>query len=169
MLESVSAEYGFHATTVYRFGRWVEVRLSSPVTAPIRGALLLIYNLLAWIVRKAYDIDLSNRADIGPGLYIGYFGGIKVEERCTIGSNCHIHQHTKILVDKDTGRPSHVGSKVWIGAHAVIEGCTIGDGATIAAGAYVRKNIGCNNIAVGNPARVVLKNYNNQEILGTIY
>lgn len=159
--------HGLHATAVYRFGRWVEVRVNSPVALPIKGTLLLIYNLAAWMVRKAYDIDISNKADIGPGLYIGHFGGIRVE-RCMIGANCSISQHTKILADKDTGKPSHVGSKVWIGANTVIEGCTIGDSATIAAGAHVRKNIARNNLVVGNPARVVSKNYDNREILGTI-
>ena len=160
--------YGLHAIAIYRFGRWIDVKISGSVAAPLKGALLLIYHLLAWMVRKAYDIRISKKTDIGPGLYIGHFGGIEVEEGCTIGSNCSISQHTKILVDKKTGTTSHVGSKVWIGAYAVIEGCTIDDGATIAAGACVRKNIDCCNLAVGNPARVVSKNYDNQEILGTI-
>ena len=160
--------YGLHAIAVYRFGRWIDVELGGSIAAPLKGVLLLIYHLLAWMVRKAYDIHISKKTAIGPGLYIGHFGGIEVEERCTIGSNCSISQLTKILVDKETDSPSHVGSRVWIGALAVIEGCTIDDGATIAAGACVRKNIDCCNLAVGNPARVVSKNYDNQEILGTI-
>jgi serine O-acetyltransferase len=160
--------YGLHAIAVYRFGRWIDAKIKSPVAAPLKGALLLIYHLFAWMVRKAYDIHISKKTEIGPGLYIGHFGGIEVEGGCTIGSNCSISQHTKILVDKNSGKPSQVGSKVWIGAYAVIEGCDIGDGATIAAGACVGKNIDCCNLAAGNPARVVSKNYNNQEILGTI-
>lgn len=167
ILNKILFSYGLHAVAVYRYGRWVETRINGPVVALIKGVLLLIYKLLAWVIRKAYDIHICNKADIGPGLYIGHFGGVEVE-RCTIGSNCSIHQHTKIFPSKDTGKTPHVGSKIWIGAHAVIEGCAIGDGATIAAGACIRKDIEPMSLVVGNPARVVSKNYKNQKLLGII-
>jgi serine O-acetyltransferase len=167
ILNKMLFTYGLHAIAVYRFGRWADTRINGLALAPIKGGMLLVYCLLAWVVRKAYGIDLSNKADIGPGLYIGHFGGIEVKH-CTIGSNCSIHQHTKILPGKGTGRPPHVGSKVWIGAHAIIEGCTIGDNVTIAAGARVRKDVEKGNLVVGNPARVVAINYENQKMLGTI-
>lgn len=168
ILRSAVFAYGLHAIAVYRFGRWIEVRLSGPFKILIKGPLMLIYQMLACMVRKAYGISISKKADIGPGLYIGHFGGIKIERCTVIGANCSIQQHTKILSGKNTGRPSYVGSQVWVGAYAVIEGCTIGDGATIAAAARVEKNIDCCTLAMGNPARVVIKPYNNIEILGAI-
>ena len=52
--------------------------------------------------------------------------------------------------------PIHIGRDVWIGANAVIlPGITIGDGAVIAAGAVVTKDVPENTVAGGVPARVI--------------
>lgn len=51
-----------------------------------------------------------------------------------------------------------IGNHVWIGYQALIlPGLTIGEGAVIAAGAVVTKNIEPFNIVAGNPARVIGK------------
>jgi len=52
--------------------------------------------------------------------------------------------------------PVHIGRDVWIGANAVIlPGVTIGDGAVIAAGAVVTKDVPENTVAGGVPAKVI--------------
>lgn len=52
--------------------------------------------------------------------------------------------------------PVHIGSRVWIGAGAVIlPGVTIGDGTVIGAGSVVTKDIPAGVVAVGNPCRVL--------------
>lgn len=52
--------------------------------------------------------------------------------------------------------PVHIGSRVWIGAGAVIlPGVTIGDNSVIGAGSVVTKDIPANVVAVGNPCRVL--------------
>ena len=54
--------------------------------------------------------------------------------------------------------PIIIGNNVWIGANAMIlKGVHIGDGAVIAAGSVVTKDIPADSVAVGNPARVVKK------------
>jgi len=54
-------------------------------------------------------------------------------------------------------KPLFVGNDVWIGANALIlpHVRTIGDGAVIAAGAVVNKDVPPYAVVVGNPARVV--------------
>ena len=52
--------------------------------------------------------------------------------------------------------PIHIGKHVWIGSNAtVLPGVTIGDGAIVAAGAVVTKDVPKNTIVSGVPARVM--------------
>ena len=52
--------------------------------------------------------------------------------------------------------PIEIGAGVWIGARAVIlPGVKVGDGAVIAAGAVVTKDVAANTLVVGVPARVL--------------
>jgi maltose O-acetyltransferase len=53
-------------------------------------------------------------------------------------------------------RPVEIGDDVWIGARAVLlPGVKVGDGAVIAAGAIVTKEVAPYTIVGGNPARVI--------------
>ncbi|MGX7668097.1 acyltransferase [Flavobacterium pedocola] len=55
--------------------------------------------------------------------------------------------------------PIVIGNHVWIGLRAVIlKGVTIGDGAVIAAGAVVTRDVPANSIVAGVPARVIKEN-----------
>ena len=52
--------------------------------------------------------------------------------------------------------PVHIGSRVWIGAGAIIlPGVTIGDNTVIGAGSVVTKDIPSGVVAVGNPCHVL--------------
>ena len=52
--------------------------------------------------------------------------------------------------------PVTICTKAWIGARAIIcKGVTIGEGAIVATGAVVTKNVSPYTIVAGNPARVV--------------
>ena len=52
--------------------------------------------------------------------------------------------------------PIRIGENVWIGAHATVcPGVTIGDGAIVAAGAVVTRDVPANTVVGGVPARVI--------------
>ncbi len=52
--------------------------------------------------------------------------------------------------------PVRIGNDVWIGAAAlVLDGVTIGDGAVVAAGAVVTRDVPPYAIVAGNPARII--------------
>ena len=58
-----------------------------------------------------------------------------------------------------------VGNDVWIGAEAMImPGLTIGDGAVIAARAFVTKDVEPYTIVGGNPATIIKKRFSDEEI-----
>ena len=158
-LKVIISTYGFHATSVYRFGKWIEG--NSLLIAII---LSFVYYPLAFCVRLLYGINISRRASIGKGLYIAHFGGIFIGN-CEIGSFCSIHQQVKI--ESNTQGSPIIGNQVWIGAHTQILGsATIGCGATLGAGAVVTSNIGKQCLALGNPTRVINKDYDNREMHG---
>lgn len=52
--------------------------------------------------------------------------------------------------------PVTIGSRVWIGFNAIIlKGVTIGEGAVVAAGAVVTKDVAPYTVVAGNPARLI--------------
>ena len=56
-----------------------------------------------------------------------------------------------------TSKPIKIGRGCFIGARAIIlKGVTIGDGAVVAAGALVTRNVPSEHLAIGNPAEVKL-------------
>ena len=64
---------GVHAVVVFRFGKWA---LENGGLA--RVVLDPLYHALNLLVQIAWGIEISRRASVGPGLYIGHFGTIIV-------------------------------------------------------------------------------------------
>jgi serine O-acetyltransferase len=150
--------YGFHALPVYRFGKWSESQI-----VPLRYPLLVIYYLVEIPIRASYGIHIKRTAIIGPGLYIGHFGGILLGD-CMIGSNTAISP--RVTIEKDYKGTPIIGKSVWIGPHAKIVGPVhIGDGATVGAGTMVANDISPRCLVMGDPARVVSADYDNSLIL----
>lgn len=157
-------DHGLQALAGYRLGRhMMDLRQQG------RGYLLRCigwpcYYILSIYARIALDIRLDLTADIGPGFYIGHFGNIKIE-KCRIGEHCSIAQSTHLRAD-ETGQGPIVGNRVWIGAHAQVVGPRrIEDGATVSAGSVLLRDLPSRALCLGNPARVIISDYDNSEIL----
>jgi serine O-acetyltransferase len=164
VLGAVWREVGLKAVFVYRFGRLLESGRRFVVVWPLLPCGWLLYALAVLLVRKCYGICLSLTADIGAGFWIGHFGGIEVVN-CRLGERCSVGQQTKVGRAAEPDGPQ-IGNGVWIGAHARIFGpIHIGDGATIAPGARVTKDVPSRALVVGDPARVVFREYDNSGIL----
>jgi len=81
--------YGLQALFAYRLGRWLLRARRTYYWWPLLPLGWCVYYLLARYVRLAFDIRLELSADIGPGLYIGHFGGLHLHG-CSIGANCSV-------------------------------------------------------------------------------
>lgn len=111
---------------------------------------------------------------MGEKLYIGFGVYIDVDgtERLLIGDNCVIAAQTLILMHRRNIRlyttemlqqdlpyiqlTTRIGNNVSIGMRSIImPGITIGEGAVIAAGSVVTKDVPPFAIVAGNPAKVI--------------
>ena len=156
--------HGLQALLGYRLGRHLLNLQKQQRGYATRVLAWPLYYLIRGYVSAALAIRLNLSADIGPGLYIGHFGNILIEH-CTLGAHCSVAQSTHLKADEHGEGPT-IGNRVWIGAHAVIAGnFQIGNGATISAGARVKRDIPGGALCMGNPARVVMMDYDNSEIL----
>ncbi|TKB07424.1 hypothetical protein [Desulforhopalus sp. IMCC35007] len=152
--------YGFHTSSVYRYGRFIDQRLKYGRLSFLYPLANIFYSIGKLLTEKMYGIAINRNAVIAEGFYIGHFGGIELGS-CQIGKNCNVHQQVKV------GDGCVLGDYVWVGAHAVLEdGLKVADHATIMVGARVSSPVGKHCLASGNPARIINKNYDNSRLLG---
>lgn len=95
-------------------------------------------------------------------------GGIYIGDGALIGHNVVLAtlNHAKSPNDRGTMIPApiHIGKHVWIGSNStILPGVTIGDGAIVAAGAVVSKDVPENAIVGGVPA-TILRYLNEEEL-----
>ena len=141
------------AIAVFRFGQYVY----HDANRFARFFLKPLYEFSAKMVGLAVGIHLFPDATIGPGFYIGHYGGIWISPLATLGANCNVGPGVVIGV---AGQGRHqgpvLGDRVWVGPGAVITGeVKVGSGAVIAANSLVTSNIPENAVAIGVPARVI--------------
>ena len=108
--------------------------------------------------RFKYGFDISPTTNIGPGLYIGHFGGVVISPHAVLGANINIAQGVTIGAESRGSRKGAptLQDRVWVGANAIIVGkVVIGEGALIAPGAFVNFDVPSKGIVLGNPGKVV--------------
>ena len=89
-------------------------------------------------------------------------GKVEIGEGCTIARDVVIRSYDAHHILDDNYRNTEditIGSHVWIGQGAqILKGVTIGDGAIIAAGSIVTKDVPPHSVVAGVPACVIRKN-----------
>lgn len=126
-----------------------------------RSLAVFVYAYYRWQLgryRFRYGFDISPTTAIGPGLYIGHFGGVVISPDAVLGASVNIAQGVTIGAESRGARKGApvLGDRVWVGANAVIVGrVTIGDDALIAPGAFVNFDVPAMAVVVGNPGKVV--------------
>lgn len=124
------------------------------------------------------EIFLGYRTTLGKNNLVS--GKVRIGKYCQLGMNVAIHGtnhpishlstyiNTRLfdgLSELKREKPIIIGNDVWVG-HAVIilGGVTIGNGAIIAAGSVVTKNVEPFSIVAGNPAKFVRKRFSDHII-----
>lgn len=110
-----------------------------------------------------YLIDEAATLEIGDRTYLNRRTEIIARREVVIGADCAISWDVMITDSDEHWRegvemvqPVRIGNHVWIGARAmVLKGVTIGDGAIVAAGAVVTKDVPSGALVGGVPARLI--------------
>ena len=106
------------------------------------------------------NIHLGKNVFINAGCKFQDQGGIIIGDNALIGHNVVLATLNHNEDVKKRGNlipaPIKIGNDVWIGSNAtILPGVTVGDGAIIAAGAVVTKNVEPKTIVSGVPAKYV--------------
>ena len=111
-------------------------------------------------------IILGDDVDLAWGVIITANGGVHIGDRTMVGYNSIILSRNHIIPGKynrifGAGHkpgPVFISNDVWIGANCtILPNVTVGEGAVIAAGSVVTKNVEPFTIVAGNPAKLLRK------------
>ncbi len=130
------------------------------------------YGSLIIVASDPHDPEKRGALEIGRGTAVNEYCNIRASgSTISIGEQCMLAQFVTLvgtnhgmdlgvpMMDQGWSFSKHgirIGNDVWLGAHVtVLPGITIGDGAVIAAGAVVNRDVGKNEIWAGIPARKI--------------
>ena len=108
------------------------------------------------------NIHVGKNVFINSGCHFQDQGGIYIDDGALIGHEVVIATLNHSLNPQKRANlipsPIHIGKNVWIGAHAtILPGVSIGDGAVVAAGAVVTKDVPEKTVVGGVPASELKK------------
>ena len=109
------------------------------------------------------NISIGDRSSIGEKAYLSgpiYLGNdVMMGREVVMMTRNHCFSRTDIPMDQQgyqTVKAIRIGNDVWIGARVMIlPGITVGDGAILAAGSVVTKDVREFAIVGGNPAKII--------------
>jgi serine O-acetyltransferase len=141
---------GLHALILHRRAAWCR-----------RRGLHWLARFISHIGRFLTGIEIHPGATIGRRVFIDHGMGVVIGETAEIGDECTIYQGVTLggtSLAKGVKRHPTLGRGVIVSANSqVLGGFTVGDGARVGASAVVLKEVPPGATAVGNPARVLLK------------
>ena len=159
-------------------GKMVTVKGGLRVMA--KGKIIVGNNCKIWSHIGTTQISAGPRAtiEIGDNTFINTGTIITSRRSIKIGKNCHIANQVIMMDDDfhDVGKREAksgkeaiiIGDNVWIATRAtILKGVSIGEGAVIAAGAVVTKNVPAFTLVGGVPAKfikLIVPDYEPEEI-----
>jgi serine O-acetyltransferase len=141
---------GLQAIAIHRAARWCWTH-----------GLKWLGRFISHIGRILTGVEIHPGATIGRRVFIDHGFGVVIGETAEVGDDCTIYQGVTLggtSLAKGTKRHPTLGAGVIIGAGAKVLGAfTVGDNAKVGSNAVVMKEVPPCATAVGNPARIILK------------
>lgn len=104
-------------------------------------------------------IEIGPHCTIGDSVFLDGRSGLTIGANVNFGSHVTIYTRQHDVDDPDfaeIGGPVTIGDYAWVSSHSIIlPGISIGEGAVVAAGAVVTKDIAPYTLVGGNPARPI--------------
>jgi serine O-acetyltransferase len=140
---------GTVAVLTYRFSAWAR-RVQIPV---VRQLLLIVALIERRVVELVTGVEISPRAEIGPGLVVHSTHGVFIAET-RIGRGCVVQHGVAI-----THGVRSVGDNVYFGPGAKVIGrAAVGNNVRVVANSVVMTDVPDNLTVVGVPARIRWRN-----------
>jgi serine O-acetyltransferase len=147
---------GFRAVASHRVGVW-RMGLKPKL---LRAPFSFLYRWMYRKCRNHYGIELPYTVKLGRRVIFEHQNGIVIHGNVEIGDRCFIRQGVTLgnkTIDRCHDAPK-LGKRVNVGAGAKILGAvTIGDDAQIGANAVVLQDVPAGALAVGVPAKIILR------------
>lgn len=153
--DSNPSRHGFWALVVYRFGRWRYGIGSRALRMPFSFA----YKVLKFGADGLLGIEIPCEATVGERFVIEHVGGIVISGDAVFGDDCVVRNGVTVGLRHRGQRGSpQIGSRVDIGAGAKLLGpIRVGDDVAIGANAVVLTDVPDGAVAVGVPARIIVR------------
>lgn len=158
-LEILTCYPGLHAIMVHRMAHrfWT-------------SGWFWLGRFISHLGRLLTGIEIHPGATLGRRVFIDHGFGVVIGETAVVGDDCTIYQGVTLggtRLYKGQKRHPTLGQGVVVGAGAqILGGFEVGDGARIGSNAVVIKPVPANATAVGNPARIIAQEHEDQPLVG---
>ena len=112
--------------------------------------------MIIWKLSRKFGLEISTKAQIGKGLYLGHPYNITVGDDVVLGENVNLHKGCTIgRTNRGNVGSPRVGNNVFIGINAAVVGkISIGNDVLIAPNSYVNVDVPSHSVVIGNPATI---------------
>lgn len=155
--------YGFIKFSISKTGKIpsnrIRVYLLKHIYKMNLGKNVVIYN--GFDIRDPYNIDIGDGTIIGDKCILDGRKGIKLGENVNISTGVWIwtEQHdyqSPYFKCNNKGQSVNIGDRAWISCRTIIlPGVTVGEGAVVAAGSVVTKDVEQYTVVAGIPAKKI--------------
>lgn len=110
----------------------------------------IIARMIIWKLSRKFGLEISTKAQIGKGFYLGHPYNITVGDDVVLGENVNLHKGCTIgRTNRGNAGSPRVGNNVFIGINATVVGkISIGNDVLIASNSYVNVDVPSHSVVI---------------------